>query len=160
MYKQREKYNQWGFRRHFYHVKIKFSTFFFLQLKLRTICYKKQEKKVRKNFILVVKNVVKKNNFFFIANFLPPFYLTADNFRQIKNHILIGLEVPNTAFKNQGGLWGDFFELFNPRRTSFGFSKNPCAKSITKRICILRHCSTAPPLPRSWAGRWANFGGP
>jgi hypothetical protein len=56
MYNQREKYNQWGFRLHFYCVKTKFSTFFFLHLKLRTIFYKKQEKKVQNNFVLEVKN--------------------------------------------------------------------------------------------------------
>ncbi len=56
MYNQREKYNQWGFGRHYYCVKTKFSTFFFLHLKLRTICYKKQEKKVWKNIVLEVKN--------------------------------------------------------------------------------------------------------
>ncbi len=56
MYNQREKYNQSGFRRHFYRGKTKFLTFFFLHLKLRTICYKKQEKKFRKNLILEVKN--------------------------------------------------------------------------------------------------------
>jgi hypothetical protein len=101
----------------------------------------------------VVKNLVQKKLFFFIANFLPPFSLAADNFRRIQNHILIGLEVPNTAFKNQGGLWGDFFELFSLRRTSFGFSENPCAKSITIRICILRHCKkTPPPLPPVMGG--------
>ncbi len=58
MYNQCEKYNQWGFRRHFYHVKTKFSTFFFLPPKPGTICYKKNEKKVRQNFVLVVKNFI------------------------------------------------------------------------------------------------------
>jgi hypothetical protein len=48
MYNQREKYNQWGFRRYFFCVKTKLLTFFFLYLKLQTICYKKQEKKFEK----------------------------------------------------------------------------------------------------------------
>ncbi len=56
IYNQREKYNQWPFRGLFSYVKIFFSIFFFLHLKLRTICYKKQEKKVRKHFVLEVKN--------------------------------------------------------------------------------------------------------
>ncbi len=50
IYNQREKYNQWPFRSLFSYVKNFFSTFFFLHLKLRTICYKKQEKKGQKYF--------------------------------------------------------------------------------------------------------------
>jgi hypothetical protein len=50
-----------------------------------------------------------------------------------------------TAFPR--GYGDTFFKLFSLRRISFGFSKNPCAKSITNRICVLRHCSTAPPSP-------------
>ncbi len=56
IYNQREKYNQWPFRGLFSYVKNFFSTFFFLRLKLRTICYKKQEKKVQKKFVLEGKN--------------------------------------------------------------------------------------------------------
>ncbi len=56
IYNQREKYNQWPFRGLFSYVKNFFSTFFFFHLKLRTICYKKQEKKVQKNFVLEGKN--------------------------------------------------------------------------------------------------------
>ncbi len=48
IYNQRENYNQWPFCGLFSYVKIFFSTFFFLHLKLRTICYKKQEKKSSK----------------------------------------------------------------------------------------------------------------
>ncbi len=41
----------------FSHVKIVFSTFFiFLHFKLSKICFKNQEKKVRKNFVFEVKN--------------------------------------------------------------------------------------------------------
>ncbi len=56
IYNQRGKYNQWPFRSLFSYVKFFFSIFFFLHLKLRTICYTKQEKKVRKDFVLEVKN--------------------------------------------------------------------------------------------------------
>ncbi len=108
MYNQREKYNQWGFRHHFYRVNTKFSTFFFLRLKLRTICYKKQEKKVRKILLERWKIKFIKIKFFFHRRFLPPFSLAADNFRRIQNHILIGPYVQNTAFKNQGG-YGETF---------------------------------------------------
>jgi hypothetical protein len=88
---------------------------FFLQLKLRTIFYKKQEKKLQ-NFILVLKNLVEKNFFFFHRRFFTAVFFNSGQFSPNLNHILIGLEVPNTALKNQGGLWGDFFELFSLRR--------------------------------------------
>jgi hypothetical protein len=63
MYNQCEKYKQRVFRRNFYRVKTKFLTFFFLRLKLYRICNKKQKEKNRKNFVLVVKNVVMKKKF-------------------------------------------------------------------------------------------------
>jgi hypothetical protein len=64
----------------FFPCKNSFSTFFFLHLKLRTIFYKKQEKKVRKNFVLEGEKLSSKEIFFFIADFLPPFSLAANNF--------------------------------------------------------------------------------
>jgi hypothetical protein len=120
--------------------------FSFCSLNFAQFAIRNKKKKLEKIFFSGEK-FSSKTSIFFLANFLPPFSLKADNFRRIINHILIGLEVPNTALKNQGGLLEDFFELFSPRRTSFGFSKNSCAKSITNRICLLRHCSTAPPSP-------------
>jgi hypothetical protein len=44
MYNQRRKYNQLGFRRHFYHVKPKFSTFF------ASLTSQNLLKETRKNF--------------------------------------------------------------------------------------------------------------
>ncbi len=69
IYNQREKYNQWPFRGLFSYVKFFFSTFFFLHLKLRTICYKKQEKKIQKIFFLRWKIKFKKIHFFFHRRF-------------------------------------------------------------------------------------------
>jgi hypothetical protein len=45
--------------------------------------YKKQEKKVWKNFVLMVKNFVQKIKFFVFADFLLPLFSAADNFCQI-----------------------------------------------------------------------------
>ncbi len=98
-------------------------------------------KKSSKKFCFRGEKISSKNFFFFSSPiFYRRFSLAAGNFCRFKNHILRGLKVPNTAFKNQGGLWGDFFELFSLRRTSSGFSENPCAKSITNRSA---YCNTA-----------------
>ncbi len=83
MYNQRENYNQWGFCHHFYRVKTKFSTFFFLRLKLRTIGYKKQEKKDQKNYVLQRGEKLSSKTFFFHRQFFTPVFLAMDNFRPI-----------------------------------------------------------------------------
>ncbi len=80
MYNQREKYNQWGFRRHFYHVKTKFSTFFFSHLKLRILCYKKQEKKFEKILFLRWKIKFEKINFFFHCWFFTAIFFGGGQF--------------------------------------------------------------------------------
>jgi hypothetical protein len=45
MYNQREKYNQWGFRRHFDRVNTKFSTFFFCILDFAQFAIRNKKKK-------------------------------------------------------------------------------------------------------------------
>jgi hypothetical protein len=57
-----------------------------------------------------------------------------NNFFQILNHILIGLYVLKPVVKNQGGLMGDFFELFGLKSVKSAFSRNRCAVNITTAI--------------------------
>jgi hypothetical protein len=152
MYNQRKKYNRWGFHRHFYHVKIKFSTFSFCSLNFAQFATRNKKNSSKKLDFKGEKFSSKKliflNRRFFTAvflnngQFLPKLKPYSDRSRSTQHR-----------FQKSGGLRGDFFELFSLRRTSFGFSKNPCVKSITNRICVLRHCSTAPPSP---GHRWAD----
>jgi hypothetical protein len=104
-------------------------TFFFLPLKLRTICYKKQEKKVRKNFVLLVNNFVKKIIFLSLAIFYRVFFGGGQFLLFLKPYSDRSVSTLH-RFKKSEGVMGRLFYLFSLRRISFGFSKNPCARSI------------------------------
>ncbi len=61
----------------------------------------------------------------------------ANKFCQILNHTLIGLYVLKPVVKNQGGLMGDFFELFGLKRVKSAFSQNWCAVNITTEVLVM-----------------------
>jgi hypothetical protein len=90
IYNQREKYNQWGFRGHFCHLKTTFLTFSVWILNFAEFAIRNKKKKFEK-ILVSGENFFQKINFFFIALFWLPFFSAANNFRQIWNHILIGL---------------------------------------------------------------------
>ncbi len=47
---------------------------------------------------------------------------------------LVGFYVPKPVVKNQGGLMGDFFELFDLKSVKPAFSRNRCAVNINTAV--------------------------
>ncbi len=146
MYNQREKYNRWGFHCLFYLLKIKFLTFSFCSLNFTQFAIR-NKKKSSKKLDFSGEKFSSKKLFFFNRRFFTAVFLNNRQFLPELKPYSDRSRSTQHRFQKSGGLRGDFFELFSLRRTSFSFSENPCVKSITNRICVLRHCSTAPPPP-------------
>ncbi len=113
--------------------KKKFWTFFFFAVNFKQIHTRNKKKKFENKMPHWLKRCLEKI-FFFTAVFWSPFLLVANNFCWIWNHILIGLYVLKPVVKNQGGLKGDFFELFGLKSFKSAFSWNCCAVNITTAV--------------------------
>ncbi len=93
-----------------------------------------------------------KKNIFFNCHFLIAIFVGGKQF-------LLNLKpYSNRPFytkaccKKSEGVLGRLFELFGLKCVNSVFSWNGCTVSLTTAV--------RPPPPQSWAGRWANFGGP
>jgi hypothetical protein len=81
-------------------------TFFIINFK-QIDTRNKRKKFEEKKSLQVQKTLLKK--YVSTAAFLFPFLSEANNFRQILNHILIGLYIPMPGIKNQRGVLGRLF---------------------------------------------------
>jgi hypothetical protein len=81
---------------------------FFLQPKFHTIRYKKQEKKVQKNFILVLKNSVKKKKIFHGRFFTAVFFNSGQFSPNLKPYSDRSRSTQH-CFKKSGGVMGRLF---------------------------------------------------
>jgi hypothetical protein len=92
-----------------------------------------------------------KKIFFFRRRFFIFVFVGSEQFLPNFKHILIGLYVPMPVVKNQRGSRKTFLSYSAVKVSSSHFPEIAAQKVLPLQY--------GPPLSRSLAGRWANFGG-